>query len=96
MKMVDREEILKIATLSKLFVSEEELPKLTTDMEQMIAFADTINNAEDASTDFDNINNLCNVLREDEVVPSLDRDKILGNAKDIDCLLYTSPSPRDS
>ena len=69
--MVDREEILKIATLSKLFVSEEELPKLTTDMEQMIAFADTINN-------------LCNVLREDEVVPSLDRDKILGNAKDID------------
>ena len=69
--MVDREEILKIATLSKLFVSEEELPKLTTDMEQMIAFAD-------------NINNLCNVLREDEVVPSLDRDKILGNAKDID------------
>ena len=29
--MVDREEILKIATLSKLFVSEEELPKLTTD-----------------------------------------------------------------
>lgn len=77
MKMVDREEILKIATLSKLFVSEEELPKLTTDMEQMIAFADTINNAEDASTDFDNINNLCNVLREDEVVPSLDRDKIL-------------------
>ena len=60
--MVDREEILKIATLSKLFVSEEELPKLTTDMEQMIAFADTINNAEDASTDFDNINNLCNVL----------------------------------
>ena len=71
MKMVDREEILKIATLSKLFVSEEELPKLTTDMEQMIAFADTINN-------------VCNVLREDEVVPSLDRDKILGNAKDID------------
>ena len=37
MKMVDREEILKIATLSKLFVSEEELPKLTTDMEQMLS-----------------------------------------------------------
>ena len=48
--MVDREEILKIATLSKLFVSEEELPKLTTDMEQMIAFADTINNAKFSET----------------------------------------------
>lgn len=82
--MVTREEILKIATLSKLFVSEEELPKLTSDMEQVIAFADTINNAEDSATEFDNINNLSNVLREDEIIPSLERDKILGNAKDID------------
>lgn len=82
--MVTNEEILKIATLSKLFVSEEELPKLTSDMEQIIAFADTINNAEDSTTDFDNINNLSNVLREDEVIPSFDRDKILGNANDID------------
>lgn len=82
--MVSRDEVMKIAVLSKLFVSEEELPKLTSDMEQMIAFADTINNAENVSTDFDNINNLCNVLREDEVVPSLERDRILGNAKDID------------
>ncbi len=82
--MVTREEILKIATLSKLFVSDDELEKLTSDMEQVIAFADTINSAEDSTTEFDNINNLSNVLREDEVIPSADRDKILGNARDTD------------
>lgn len=82
--MVTKEEIAKIAILSKLFVAEDEMDKLTQDMSEIISFADTINNASDEGTDFDNINHLSNVLREDEVVPSLDREKILANAKDSD------------
>ncbi len=82
--MVTKEEIAKIAILSKLFVAEDEMDKLTEDMAEIISFADTINNASDEGSDFDNINNLSNVLREDEVVPSLDREKILANAKDSD------------
>ncbi len=80
--MVSKEEIMKIAILSKLFVSEEEIDSLTEDMDKIIAFADTINNATDAGTDFDNINNLSDVLRDDVEVPSYDREKILANAKD--------------
>ncbi len=82
--MVSKEEIMKIAILSKLFVGEDEIDGLTEDMDKIIAFADTINNASDEGTDFDNINNLSNVLREDEVIPSYDREKILANAKDSD------------
>lgn len=82
--MVTKEEIMKIAILSKLFVGEDEIDKLTEDMNGIISFADTINNAADAESDFDNINELSNVLREDEVVPSLDRERILANAKDSD------------
>lgn len=82
--MVTREEIMKIAILSKLFVAEDEIDKLTEDMSEIISFADTINNAADESIEFDNINNLSNVLREDTVKPSLDREKILANAKDND------------
>ena len=82
--MVSKEEIMKIAILSKLFVGEDEIDGLTEDMDKIIAFADTINNAADEGGEFDNINNLSNVLREDEVVPSLDREKILRNAKDSD------------
>ena len=67
--MVTREEILKIAKLSKLSVTEEEI----------IAFADTINAAGAAAGEFDNINNLQNAFREDEVVPSYPRDEILKN-----------------
>lgn len=82
--MVSKEEIMKIAILSKLFVAEDEIDKLTEDMSEIISFADTINNASDEGVEFDNINNLSNVLREDEVVPSLDRERILANAKDSD------------
>jgi len=82
--MVDKEEIMKIAILSKLFVAEDEIEQLTEDMSRIISFADTINNASDEGVDFDNINNLSNVLREDEVVPSYSREKILANAKDSD------------
>ena len=82
--MVTKEEVMKIAILSKLFVAEDEIDRLTKDMSEIISFADTINNAADEGEDFDNINNLSNVLREDEVVPSLDRELILANAKDSD------------
>lgn len=82
--MVTKEEIMKIAILSKLFVAEDEIDKLTQDMGEIISFADTINSAADEGEEFDNINNLSNVLREDEVKPSLDRELILANAKDSD------------
>ena len=79
--MVTHEDVLKIANLAKLSIKEEELDKLTKEMDNIIAFADTINTASDEASDFDNINNLSNAFREDVVVPSLDREQILKNAE---------------
>ena len=42
--MVTREDVENIALLSKLFVPEEELDSLTQSMQEIIDFADTINN----------------------------------------------------
>lgn len=80
--MVTHEDILQIANLAKLSVPEEELDALTKDMGEIIEFANTINNASENGELFDNINNLSNVLRKDEVVPSLAVDEILKNAND--------------
>ncbi|HIT19768.1 MAG TPA: Asp-tRNA(Asn)/Glu-tRNA(Gln) amidotransferase subunit GatC [Candidatus Fimivivens faecavium] len=78
--MVTREEIYKIAVLSKLSVDESELDELTKDMEKIIAFADTVNAAAgDEADEFDNINGLKNVFRPDEVVPSYPQERILQN-----------------
>ena len=77
--MVTKEDVLAMATLSKLYVAEEKLEELTKGMADMIAFADTINAAVADEDDFDNINNLVNVMREDVVIPSCDRAQILSN-----------------
>lgn len=79
--MVTHEEILNIANLAKLSVAPEELDSLTKDMNEIIEFADTINAAATDVSDFDNINGLSNVFREDVPVPSYDREEILKNAE---------------
>lgn len=77
--MVTREEVLGIARLAKLSVSEEELDGLTAEMQKIISFADTINAAGADGEDFDSIGGLSNAFREDVVVPSYDRSAILRN-----------------
>ena len=78
--MVTREDVENIALLSKLFVPEDELAGLTESMQKLVDFADAINNAPASDEGFDNINNLSNVFREDEVVPSFPPEEILRNA----------------
>ena len=78
--MVTKEDIENIAILSKLFVAEEDLDKLTKEMQNIVDFADAINNAPDDGSEFDNINNLSNIFREDVVVQSFLCEEILKNA----------------
>ena len=78
--MVTKEDIENIALLSKLFVAEDELDSLTADMQKMVDFADAINNVDVEGVSFDNINNLSNAFREDEVANSLPAEEILKNA----------------
>ena len=75
-----KEDIENIAILSKLFVAEEDLDKLTKEMQNIVDFADAINNAPDDGSEFDNINNLSNIFREDVVVQSFLCEEILKNA----------------
>ncbi len=78
--MVTREDIENIALLSKLFVDEKDLDSLTAEMQKIVSFADTINNVQVTTGEFDNINNLQNAFRADVVLPSLPSEEILMNA----------------
>ena len=78
--MITREDVENIALLSKLFVPEEEMDNLTQSMQEIVSFADTINNADVEGVEFDNINNLSNALRDDVVKPSMPKEEILKYA----------------
>lgn len=81
--MITKEEVLKLAGLARLDFSDEELDAIMKDMDDIIAFADTINNSVEG--DADKIRNISSSatpseqFRADEVKPSLPNEKILSN-----------------
>ena len=77
--MVTKDEILDIALLSKLHIEDDEIDELTKEMMSIIEFADTVNDFNGEVDEFDNINNLSNVFREDEVIESYPQSEILKN-----------------
>lgn len=81
--MITKEEVIKLARLARLEFSDEELDKIIKDMDDIIAFADTINNSVEG--DADKIRNVSSSaipaedFREDVVKESLPNEKILSN-----------------
>lgn len=83
---VSKSEIEKLAKLARLQFSEEELDKFAGEFDEIIAFADTINQSVEGGTD--EIRSVGSQLvdfedlREDEVIPSLPNEKIVSNVDD--------------
>lgn len=81
--MIAKEEVLKLANLARLDFSDDELDKIIKDMDDIIAFADTINNSVEG--DAEKIRNVSSSatpaedFREDVVKESLPNEKILSN-----------------
>lgn len=82
---ITKPEILKLANLAKLRFSDEELDRFISEFDQIIAFADTINQSVEGGTD--EIRSVSSPLvsheelRDDEVLPSLPNEKILSNVE---------------
>lgn len=76
---ITKKDIMHIADLSRLYVSDAEADNLH--MEDIIAFADKLKELDTSGINPTNhVLNVSNVLREDEVRESTDRDVILKNA----------------
>lgn len=75
--MVEREEVIKLARLSKLAFSPEEIDRFTVDMQAIVAFADRIAAAEGAAEGAPEPDSR---LRDDVVGKSFSQEEILRNA----------------
>ena len=78
---VSEQEAKKIAELSKLSLTSEELKKRTEDMNNILNYMDTLNeiNTENVEELY-NVNDIKNSLREDNFEPSLDKKDVLANS----------------
>ena len=89
---ISKEEIVHIAKLASLNLSEAEIERYANDMTEILGYANMIN-----SVNTDDIketiaaNENYNVFRKDEVVPSIDRDILLQNAPSKDDGMFRIP-----
>ena len=78
---VSKEEVLHIANLSKLYVSEEKLEKYTKDLSNVVDLANSLEKVNVEGVEPTNhILDIKNVFRKDEVESSCSREEILKNA----------------
>jgi len=84
MSKITKEELKKIAELSRIKLTDEEIEKFSGDFDDILDFLSQISNIELSETvkrDFKNVN----TFREDEVKETNNRDKIISempNTKD--------------
>ena len=78
---VSREEILHIANLAQLSLAEDEVPKYQENLQDILNFAEVVNNAPVDELDVTiGANEAKNVFRKDEIKVFEDNEALLQNA----------------
>ncbi len=78
-----KEEVKKLAELSRLSFTEEEVEKYQTSLNSIVEYCEKLNAIDVSSVKPSaTTSDMVNVLREDEVKESLTRKEVLQNAKD--------------
>ena len=89
---VSKEEILHIANLANLNIKEEEIEKYKTNLEEILNFANIVNNAPiDGLNETITANDSYNVFRKDEVKKFEDREALLQNAPEKERRMFKIP-----
>lgn len=89
---ISKEEVLHVAMLARLKLSEEEADMLVHDMESIIGFASKLNELDtEGVVPTAHAIPMNNAFREDVVKPSYDREVMLKNAPESDEIGYTVP-----
>ena len=89
---ISKEEIIHIAKLASLNLSEEEIEKYAQDMTDILEFAEVVNNLNtDEIKETVGINGEYNVFRKDEVKQSISKDELLKNAPSQDDGMFRIP-----
>ena len=78
---ISEKEVKRIAELSRLSLSSEELKKRTQDMNNILNYMDTLNEIDTENVEeLYNVHDMNNSLREDNYEASLDKKDVLANS----------------
>ena len=89
---VSKEELLHIAKLAKLNIRDDEIDNYLSNLEQILNFANVINNAPvEGLNEAIGANDNYNVFRKDEVKEFEDKDALLRNAPEQERNMFKMP-----
>ena len=93
--MIDREQVLHVARLARLRLSDEEVERFQRELSTILDHIETINEIEglDEVEPTSHVVEVENVLRADEPRPSWPREKVLEEAPDVAEGGFRVPSP---
>lgn len=92
--MIDRDQVLHVAKLARLELSDQEVDQMATELSGILEHVDRISELDlDDVEPTSHVVELENVLRADEPAPSLPRDAALSNAPDPADGAFRVPSP---
>lgn len=89
---ISKEEIIHIAKLACLNLSEKEIEGYTKDMQEILEFANTVNNVDtEKIKETIGANDNYNVFRKDEVKQTVSKEELLKNAPSQDEGMFRIP-----
>tara|TARA_B100001540_G_C15468095_1_gene488770 strand:+ start:352 stop:648 length:297 start_codon:yes stop_codon:yes gene_type:complete len=91
--MITKEEIKKISSLAKINIPDDELDSYSEQISKILDYMSTLNEVDTSKVEeFSNaLFNSEQLMRDDEVEPSLNRDDILDIAPDSDGVYFKVP-----
>ena len=93
--MIDREQVIHVARLARLELSEAELERMAAELAGILEHVDRISSLElDDVEPTTHVVELENVLRADEPEACLPRERALENAPDVADGAFRVPSPQ--
>ena len=93
--MIDREQVLHVAKLARLKLSEDEVERMASELSGILQHVERISDLDlDSVEPTSHVIALENVFRPDEPRPSWDRDEILESAPDPASGAFRVPSPQ--
>ena len=82
--MLTREEVIKLAQLARIELSEKEVEKFQRDLSAVLEYVDELKRVDvEGLEEISQVTGLVNVQREDEVVPAENHDAIFSQAPEM-------------
>jgi aspartyl-tRNA(Asn)/glutamyl-tRNA(Gln) amidotransferase subunit C len=92
--MIDRDQVLHVAKLARLKVSDDEVDRMAEELSKILEHVETMNELDlEGVEPTSHVVDLTNVLREDVPRPGLPREKALEQAPDAADGGFRVPSP---